>query len=338
MQEKESLQDRKQENSIEIKLKEKLMDIIDGLELVIGYTRSNVPLRVNPLFIEKRQDIDNVIFNNLCINNLATYSYFKSQELKGKIGIVLKPCDVRSIVQLVSEELINKDKILTIVTGCSGVIDYKKIYKIIGGARIITADIDDNNIKISTIDENFNLNSGDFYADKCYSCKIYDNPFYYDEFIENYKKLSIEPAKEYEDVAEFEKKNLKEIFSFWESEFSRCIRCYACRNICPLEVCRDKCIAQLDNPHWQSQKIDSSEGKFFQLIRVLHLAGRCTECGECERICPVNIPMVKLMKKVNKDILKLFGYRPGYSIDAKPPLLTFKNVEENIKEENLVNE
>jgi Na+-translocating ferredoxin:NAD+ oxidoreductase RnfC subunit len=103
-------------------------------------------------------------------------------------------------------------------------------------------------------------------------------------------------------------------------------------------VCRDKCIAQLDNPHWQSQKIDSSEGKFFQLIRVLHLAGRCTECGECERICPVNIPMVKLMKKVNKDILKLFGYRPGYSIDAKPPLLTFKNVEENIKEENLVNE
>jgi len=259
MQEKESLQDRKQENSIEIKLKEKLMDIIDGLELVIGYTRSNVPLRVNPLFIEKRQDIDNVIFNNLCINNLATYSYFKSQELKGKIGIVLKPCDVRSIVQLVSEELINKDKILTIVTGCSGVIDYKKIYKIIGGARIITADIDDNNIKISTIDENFNLNSGDFYADKCYSCKIYDNPFYYDEFIENYKKLSIEPAKEYEDVAEFEKKNLKEIFSFWESEFSRCIRCYACRNICPLEVCRDKCIAQLDNPHWQSQKIDSSE-------------------------------------------------------------------------------
>ena len=326
------------ESSIVTKLKEKLWERFDDLELIIAYSKNDTALRVNPLFIEEKHGIANVIFNKLCINNLATYAYFKSQEYKGKIGIVLKPCDARSISQLISEELISKSKILSIVMGCSGIIDYKKIYKFIGGLRVIKASFDDKKINIATIDDNFDLNLSDFYADKCYTCKIYDSPVYFDEFIENDEKLNIEQAKEYADIEEFEKKSLHEIASFWDLEFSRCIRCYACRNICPLEVCRDKCIAQLDSPHWQSQKINASEGKFFQLIRVFHLAGRCTECGECERACPVNIPVVKLMKKVNKDILKLFGFRPGYSKDAKPPLMTFKNVEENIKEENLVNE
>lgn len=68
----------------------------------------------------------------------------------------------------------------------------------------------------------------------------------------------------------------------------------------------------------------------------MHLAGRCVECGECERVCPSNIPILKLMKKMNKEINKLFGFVPGLAIDSKPPLLTFKNIEKNIKEEELI--
>lgn len=325
-----------QENSVEKKLKERIRDVFDDLELVIGYCQSKIPLKVNPLFIQRKEEIDDLIFDNLCINNLATYSYFLSNELKGKIGIVLKPCDTRSITQLISEELLNKDRVKSIVVGCAGILDYKKIVKEIGGLKIISADIKDEHIRIDTIDENFTLEAKNFYADKCYTCNIYDNPPYYDEFIENDSKLNIEPRKEYEDLDEFEKLSLEEINSFWDLQFSNCIRCYACRNICPLEVCRDKCIAQLDVPHWQSQKINSVEGKFFQLIRAFHLAGRCTECGECERVCPANIQIMKLMKKINKDVLKLFNYRPGFNLDEKPPLLTFKNVEKNIKEEELI--
>ncbi|MCX6347496.1 MAG: 4Fe-4S dicluster domain-containing protein [Actinobacteria bacterium] len=325
-----------QENSVEKKLKEKIREVFDGFELVIGYSQSKIPLKVNPLFIKGKEEIDGLIFNKLCINNLATYSYALSNELKGKIGIVLKPCDARSVSQLISEELLNKDRVKSIVVGCAGILDYKKIYKEIGGLKIISADIKDEQIIIDTIDESFTLEAKNFYAGKCYSCKIYDNPPYYDEFIENESKLNIEQENEYEDVEKFEKLNLEEINAFWDLQFGKCIRCYACRNICPLEICRDKCIAQLDVPHWQSQKINSAEGKFFQLIRVFHLAGRCTECGECERVCPANIQIMKLMKKVNKDVLKLFNYRPGYNLDEKPPLLTFKNVEKNIKEEELI--
>ncbi len=68
----------------------------------------------------------------------------------------------------------------------------------------------------------------------------------------------------------------------------------------------------------------------------MHLAGRCTECGECERVCPSNIPLSKLMKKSSQIIERLFDYRTGEKIDKRPPLLTFKDIEKNIKEDKLV--
>jgi len=320
----------------EERLREKVSNLIDDLKMVIGYTKSNIPMRVNPLFIEKKEEIDNLIFNNLCINNLATYSYFLSQEINGKIGMILKPCDVRAIVQLLAEDLIDRDKIKIISVECNGVIDSKKVQKKINGLKIASVEVSDNIIKIGTSEKDFEFNIEEVYAEKCYDCSIYDKPPIFDEFIENDKKFNIKQKKEYEDLLEFEKLSLEEINSFWEEEFSRCIRCYACRNICPLEICRDRCITQLEQPHWQSQKISSSEGKFFQLIRVMHLAGRCVECGECERACPSNIPILKLMKKMNKEIKRIFGYVPGLSIESKPPLLTFKNIEKNIKEEELI--
>src|SRR5680860_469619 len=137
-----------QENSVEKKLKERLRDIFDGFELVIGYSQSKISLKVNPLFINGKEEIDDLIFNELCINNLATYSYAFSNELKGKIGIVLKPCDARSITQLISEELLDKDRIKSVVVGCAGILDYKKILKEIGGLKIISADIKDDQIII----------------------------------------------------------------------------------------------------------------------------------------------------------------------------------------------
>jgi len=320
----------------EDRLKEKIKNIIDDLKLVVGYTSNKLPLRVKPIFIENKDEIENIIFNNLCINNLATYAYSLSQEVDGKIGIILKPCDVKSIIQLLSEELISRERIKIIAVGCSGVIDYKKIQKEIKGSKIISATVEHENIEINTLNKRFNLKLMDFYADKCYWCDIYDNPPVYDEYIESDVKLSVKSKSKYEDINNIEKLSLEETFLFWEKEFNHCIRCYACRNICPLEVCKDRCITQLDEPYWQSQRITLKECKFFQLIRVFHLAGRCVECGECERACPMNIPLLKLMKKVNKEIERLFDYKPGLNIESKPPLLTFEKIEERIKEEELI--
>ncbi len=318
------------------KLRDKIKEIIGNLEMVVGYGASNLPLKVNAEFIKSADEANDLIFNRFCINNLASYAYSLAKEVKGNIGIVLKPCDIKSIVQLLSEELFDREKIKIIAVGCRGVVDYKKIQKYAGGARVISASIEDNKIKVSTIDKKFELDIKDYYADKCYWCDIYDKPSVYDEFIESEFKPDIEPRGKFEDIENFEKMSTEDIMAHWDQQFDKCIRCYACRNVCPLEICRERCITHLDEPNWQSQKINAKEAKFFQMIRVIHLAGRCTECGECERVCPANIPLSKLMKKSGQIIEKLFDYRAGETIEAKPPLLTFKDVEKNIKEDKLV--
>ncbi|MGM0366527.1 MAG: 4Fe-4S dicluster domain-containing protein [Actinomycetota bacterium] len=318
------------------KIIEKAKDTFDQMDVMVGYCQGSNPLKVSPCFIEKKEDLDKLIFNKLCINNLATYAYKLSKEVKGSIGMVLKPCDAKAVVQLVSEGLIERDRFKLLTVGCSGVIDYKKVLKKLDGARVLSADIGTEKVEVVTAEGKKSLKTKDLYAEKCYWCGIYGNPPASDEFVESKDKLDVDKKDRYGDIKELEKLSLDDIYAYWEEEFSRCIRCYACRNVCPLEVCQDQCIVHLDYPNWQSQKSVPSENKFFQLIRVMHLAGRCVECGECERVCPQNISLLKMMKKMNQQIEELFGFVPGTDAEKKPPLLTYKTVEENIEEEELI--
>ena len=84
-----------------------------------------------------------------------------------------------------------------------------------------------------------------------------------------------------------------------------------------------------------SQKSSTDEKVMFHLIHALHLAGRCIECGECERACPMNIPVPKLKKKINKEMKQLFNYEPGVKVDEKPPMYIFDVDEVTIKEHKL---
>jgi len=112
----------------------------------------------------------------------------------------------------------------------------------------------------------------------------------------------------------------------------RCIRCYACRSACPMCVCRDHCVSESRDPAWLTREDTVTQKMFFQLIHAQHLAGRCTGCGECQRACPMSIPVFALKQQFGRIMKKTFGYSAGLDLSATPPLLGYLVEEENIKE------
>jgi ferredoxin len=114
----------------------------------------------------------------------------------------------------------------------------------------------------------------------------------------------------------------QERWDYWMGEFERCIRCYACRSVCPTCYC-PQCLADKNQP----QGIDSSplaRGNLaWQLVRAFHHAGRCVECGECERACPMDIPLVGFMSGMRDVVREKFACEPGQTADATCPLGTY---------------
>ena len=125
-------------------------------------------------------------------------------------------------------------------------------------------------------------------------------------------------------VADIEKLSTDERFDFWQKELSRCIRCNACRDICPACTC-EKCI--FDNTKSEiSQKVasDNFEENLYHIIRAWHVAGRCVGCGECGRVCPEHIPLHLINGKMIKEINENFGsFQSGADTETKAPMLTF---------------
>ena len=128
-----------------------------------------------------------------------------------------------------------------------------------------------------------------------------------------------------EEVAKLEAMTSQERYEFWQNQFSRCIRCNACRNVCPACTC-EKCVFD-NNNLYTSQKVaqTSFEEDLFHIVRAWHVAGRCTDCGECSRVCPQNIPLYLLNRKFIKDINEIYGeYQAGADMESKPAMLRFE--------------
>ncbi len=125
------------------------------------------------------------------------------------------------------------------------------------------------------------------------------------------------PAEDFSDLEEVEKLPEEERFRFWMAQFGKCIKCYGCRDICPACFCSS---CTLEEPSLIPRGETPPEIPIFHLHKAYHMADRCIDCGLCEQVCPMGIPVRRLYQKVRRSVKELFGYLPGEKEEEKGPL------------------
>ena len=258
------------------KLKEVVKQVLPEVDVVIGYRQGFDPHHATPAFITGEEEIDQLIWNPLCVHNLSTY--LPQLTKTKKVGVIVKGCDSRSIVQFMQENLIDRDKVVIIGIPCRGVISISKVMEAINHQVIEAVSCEGETIKVKTPSGEQSFSVLDVAPGKCPSCQVM-TPLVYDHLIGDAIQSDRPKEKLFADIMEFEQQPLEERFAYWEKQFDKCIRCYACRNACPLRVCSDSCIAETRDPHWVSQRLDLTDKFMFHMIHGVHLAGRCTGCG-----------------------------------------------------------
>ena len=155
---------------------------------------------------------------------------------------------------------------------------------------------------------------GELLADNCLTCR-FNEPVMADVRMGE-RAPAMDAEKEYEPVTAFENLSPEERWAYFEKEMAKCIRCTACRNVCPSCYCRI-CFADQSQPRWVDIGGDPSDTQLFQLMRMYHMVGRCVDCGSCTAVCPMGVDLRKFLKKLDKDAFAMFGHRAGVKIESR---------------------
>ncbi len=290
----------------------------DGkVDLVIGYEKGTTPLRSTPFFVKEVSDVQKLIWDPTCEVNLTKYLLDRDE----RIGIVAKGCDSRSIVVCIAERQIDRNKVAIIGVPCRGVINRKKIEAELDGQKIVEATVNDEEINVSGEGFEKILPTKNYLCNSCLSCR-HRNPVIYD-FLVGAKVPEAEDINDFAEIEELESKPSEERWNYFAEELGSCIRCYACRSVCPMCYCKE-CFVDETMPQWFGKTSDLSDTMIFHIVRAFHLAGRCVDCGACSRACPMEINLRALKKKVEKMVKERFDYEAGTDLEEAPVLGTFK--------------
>ena len=301
-------------------LKQRAIELLQNgtVSRVLGWKIGENTYDPEPAFFDSVEAMEGFVYNNFCAANLSKYM-IEASKLEGKTLVCLKPCDSYSFNQLLAEHRVDREKAYIIGVGCKGKLSIEQIKK--SGVKGILSVTDTDPIQIETLYGSKELPYTAGMLSRCFSCKGKDHVVCDEQIGESTETATVD---RFDEVRRVEAMSPAEKFAFFQAELSKCIRCNACRNVCPACSCR-KCVFD-SNKFDSAQKanVDSFEEKMFHIIRAFHVAGRCTDCGECSRVCPQGIPLHLFNRKFIKDINTLYGeYQAGADPEARGPLTSF---------------
>ena len=248
-----------------------------AVNVVIGYGQTSADGPAYPIFVTRPEDVDKLVLNDQCFANLTTYLTRKEVKALGKSAILVKGCDERALVVLEQESQVDREGVYVIGVACDGV----------GNPR----------------------------AAKCLVCDVHMPRFANETIGQATGGAGDQPR--YAALDAFLQKTPAERMAYWTDELARCIKCYACREVCPLCYC-NRCIVDKNRP----TVLDTSatiKGNFaWQIVRAFHQAGRCVGCGECVRACPAGIDLALLNQTLARATEEQFQYRAGMDPETPP--------------------
>ena len=292
-------------------LKDKTVDVF------IGYKKGTVPMINEPVLIRDPDKVDILYWDSFCGLNLCNYL----TKREDKIGIVATGCNSRNMVTHIVENQIKREQLHIVGIPCTGMIDHRAVERAVGHKEIIDIKEDGDGFTVRGRDFEETLKKKEYLQTNCAICR-HRNPVITDEMIAEPVKEQAE-VEAYKDIEKIEDMASEQRHEHFTQLISSCIRCYACRNACPLCYC-PTCFVDESRPQWVGKSIDPTDTMTFHILRAYHCAGRCTDCGACERVCPVGIPVRQFTKKLNKDAEALFSWEAGLSPEQRPPLDVYR--------------
>jgi len=270
---------------------QRIRDLLESESVarILAWKQGDFPNLTEPFVFTTLEQLENLVYDKFCAANLSKYLITLGEQ-EGTTLILLKPCDTYSFNQLVKERQIRREAVYIVGVSCNG------------------------NVALEELEEKGLL-------ERCTVCDKNEH-IVYDELICNGGKR--QANNRFKEVLEVEAMGCDSRYNFWQKELRRCIRCNACRNACPSCHCK-KCV--FDNNKYeinQKANADSFEEQMFHIIRAYHVAGRCTDCGECCRVCPQKIKLNLLNRKFIKDINEFYGeFQAGANLASTNPLADF---------------
>ena len=205
------------------------------VKVVIGYEEASDAARwpeegprgVRPCFVTDPADAERLVFDSRCVQNLAAYLNPRRAPVVslGRPAVVVKGCDARAVAGLVREGQVRREDVVLIGVRCGSVVRDPAL-----GPGLTEEEV----------------------SDRCAGCEDRE-PRLFDHVVGPLPPAPPIATRRADALARLEKMSAAERWAFWRENLSRCVRCYACREICPMCFCV-QCIADRNRPQW----LDSS--------------------------------------------------------------------------------